>query len=189
MVARPQAGGGERSELLAPATSVETVAGENPEEVIADAAVAEQVGTQEVASRKTVPAPTRPSAADVEDHSVTHMPYRRWCDSCVESRGSGEQRGRHVGRAHGPPRVEVDYWHITIGNPKLMAELADEHPLAEDDAVLQAARREHKVMKGFMARCYGRKPVFAHAASLKGDDAKHYVADLVATDVAPMGHV
>ena len=44
-------------------------------------------------------------------------------------------------------------------------------------------------MKCLVARCYERKAVFAHAIPVTGDDEEHYVADLVATDVAFMGHI
>ena len=91
---------------------------------------------------KAAPAPIKPCAADVEEHNITHMPYRSWCECCVEGRGLGEQRGRHTGRVHEIPRVGIDYWYITTGNLKLRKELADEYPLnAEGDAALQAARR------------------------------------------------
>ena len=74
--------------------------------------------------------PIKPPAADVEEHNVTHMPYMSWCESCVEGRCLGEQRGRHVGRVHKTQRVGIDYWHITTGNLKLRTGLADEYQLA-----------------------------------------------------------
>ena len=37
--------------------------------------------------------PQKPSAADVEEHRVTHIPYRSWCRECVEGKALGEQRG------------------------------------------------------------------------------------------------
>ncbi len=43
-------------------------------------------------------------------------------------------------------------------------------------------------MKCFIARCHESKAVFAHAIPVNGDDEDHYLADLVAIDVAFMGH-
>jgi len=54
---------------------------------------------EEVADLKIAPAPVRPSQAVIEDHNASHLPYRNWCDPCVEGRGLGEQRGRHAGRS------------------------------------------------------------------------------------------
>ena len=70
---------------------------------------------QEVEKLVVAPAPVRPPPAEVAEHEITHMPYRSWCDACARGRGLGEQRGRHVGRAHDIPRVGVDYWFITRG--------------------------------------------------------------------------
>ena len=44
------------------------------------------------------PSPLMPSAAEVEAHRITHIPFRRWCRECMMGRGIGEQRGRHAGR-------------------------------------------------------------------------------------------
>ena len=139
---------------------------------------------------KAAPAPTKPSAADVEEHNITHTPYRSWCDSCVGGRGLGEQRGRHTGRAHEIPRVGIDYWYIITGNLKMRKELVDEYPLNDEgDAALQTARSERKVMKCLIARCHESKAVFARAIPVKGDDEEHYVADFIASDVSFMGHI
>ena len=44
-------------------------------------------------------------------------------------------------------------------------------------------------MKCFTARRYESKAAFAHAVPVKGDEGEHRVADIVATDVAFMGHM
>ena len=31
--------------------------------------------------------PKRPGRAEVDEHKVTHIPFRTWCDTCVASRG------------------------------------------------------------------------------------------------------
>ena len=35
----------------------------------------------------SLPTPGRPSQSEVDDHNVTHVPYRSWCSHCVEGRG------------------------------------------------------------------------------------------------------
>ena len=57
--------------------------------------------------------PVQPTAAEVEEHRVTHLPFRRWCRECMMGRGLGEQRGRHAGRSHSIAIVGVDYFFIT----------------------------------------------------------------------------
>ena len=61
----------------------------------------------------TAPSPTMPSAAEVEEHRITHIPYRSWCRECVMGRGLGEKRGRDYQREHKMAIVGVDYFFIT----------------------------------------------------------------------------
>ena len=69
-------------------------------------------------------------------------------------------------------------------------ELADKYPMTDErNAALTEARKRKEVMKCLILRCHESKAVFAHSIPVKGDDEDHYVADLIATDVAFMGHV
>ena len=145
---------------------------------------------QEAADIKVAPAPTRPSEAEVEEHRITHFPYRSWCDECREGRGLGEQRGRHAGRPHEIPRVGIDYWYITTGGIQSRRDIASDFPEdAAGETLLTRAREDEKLMKCLIIRCHESKAVFAHAVPVKGRDEDNYVANLITTDVAFMGHV
>ena len=39
---------------------------------------------------KVAPSPQEHTPADVEEHRVTHIPYRSWCRECVEGKALGE---------------------------------------------------------------------------------------------------
>ena len=120
-------------------------------------------------------------------HNITHIPYRRWCDCCVEGIGIGEQRGRHGKRPHEIPRVGFDYFYITSGSVKKRDEL--EFSLdAEGEAKLKEARTKGEVVKGLVVRCYESKAIFAHVVPCKGLDEDKYCVDLVTSDVAWLGH-
>ena len=56
-------------------------------------------------------APCTPSKDEVEEHEVTHWPYRSWCPDCVQGRGRAAQhRGRHDYMLEpGDPIVVADY--------------------------------------------------------------------------------
>ncbi len=171
--------------MVAPATD-----GQIEEKSEQDESIEEIEVQEEAADLKVAPSPTLPPPAVVEDHRATHYPYRNWCGPCVEGRGLGEQRGRHAGRVHEIPRIGLDYWYITTGTIKQRKELADVYPLTGDgDAALEEARKKRDVMKCLIVRCHESKAVFAHAIPVKGDDEDHYVADLIASDVAFMGHI
>ena len=140
---------------------------------------------EEVADLKIAADLAQPSAADVAEHRVTHMPYRSWCKHCVAGRGLGEQRGRHVGRRRDIPRVGIDYWFITCGGDlKRRKEIEEEYPLdADGDAKLEEDRSELKIMKCLAVRCHESKAVFAHAVPVKGRDEDNFVANLIKADV------
>ena len=85
--------------------------------------------SQEHEPIKIAPSPTLPSPAEVEEHNITHIPYRSWCSHCAKGRGLGEQRGRHAGRCHTVAIVGIDYFYITADGLMKREEL--EHPVNE----------------------------------------------------------
>ena len=44
----------------------------------------------EVEPLRIAPSPQKPSASEVEEHRITHIPCRSWCRECVEGRALGE---------------------------------------------------------------------------------------------------
>ena len=144
--ARPQVNGrdGEQRGLIAPAEEAEGEKDDDAYEQTAHDHTEDkiEVEVEEAADLKVATSPVRPSAAEVEEHDITHIPYRSWCDACARGRGLGEQRGRHAGRVHEVPRVGIDYWYITSGSVKLRKELTDEFPMTDEgDAALHEARK------------------------------------------------
>ncbi len=86
---------------------------QSSEEVIE---IGEDVQAEEEIEPVTVaPSPMRPSAPLVEEHRITHVPYRCWCRECVEGKALGEQRGRRHGDEAVKliPVVGIDYFYLT----------------------------------------------------------------------------
>ena len=76
---------GEGEPLIAPATELTLDAAEVP--VVRPDAVAAETEAEDAQSRTTRPSPTLPSASEFKAHKITHIPYRSWCDECVECFG------------------------------------------------------------------------------------------------------
>ena len=62
--------------------------------------------------RGSLPAPVLPTAAEIEAHNMTHLPFISWCSACV--RGCGLSMGHcKVDRSHKEdeqiPTVSIDY--------------------------------------------------------------------------------
>ena len=69
---------------------------------------------EDMAPKRISPDPGLPTEAEVDDHEVDHMPFRRWCEECVAGRGTGEQReGQHAA-----PTIAFDYLFVT--NKKIL---------------------------------------------------------------------
>ena len=67
---------------------------------------------EETEPRHTLTTPTLPSAEEVQLHRIDHIPFRPWCDECVE--GQGHERG-HFTVKHGRtiPDVSFDYFVLS----------------------------------------------------------------------------
>ena len=64
----------------------------NPDE---EEAAGEREGEPEEARKaKGTRAPTKPSKEEVDEHMLTHLPFRSWCPHCVR----GNQRGNRTRR-------------------------------------------------------------------------------------------
>ena len=147
-----------------------------------------EVEAEEAAPLAVAPSPTMPSPAEVEEHRITHIPFRSWCRECTMGRGLGERRGRHLGREHKIPVVGVDYFYISNGDLKTRQEL-DFADGAEGDEKIATERQEGKLVKCLVLRCHQSKNVFGYVIPCKGVDEDLFAVKLVVQAVAWMGHI
>ena len=62
----------------------------------------------------------RPSDKEVEEHMMTHLPYREWCNHCVKGKGvRGQHRWREQDEGEAPV-ISVDYMWMTQEEEKGM---------------------------------------------------------------------
>jgi len=102
--------------------------------------------------------PGAPTTAQVEEHRMTHIPFRSWCKWCVLGRGRGIQH-RKAG-ASDVPIIGVDYFFLTKGGFFARREL--EYAVSDEgDAELEAARARGDVAKYLLVRCFLSKSVFS----------------------------
>ena len=52
--------------------------------------------------------PKTPSKEEVEEHELTHIPFRNWCRHCVRGRGK-EEACKREGRVPEVPEVHIDF--------------------------------------------------------------------------------
>ena len=154
------------------------------EDVVAEGVV-EIEGEYDVEPINKASNPRLPSAADVEEHNRTHIPYRSWCKWCVEGRGRGDQHRSSPGSS--VPIVGADYFFMTSGGVKKRDELEYELDATGEEQLL-AARTQGTIVKCIVVGCLQSKNIFAHCVPCKGVDEEGYVADLVVKDVLWLGH-
>ena len=131
---------------------------------------------EEIEPLKVPSSPSQPTAAEIEEHRITHLPFRRWCRECMMGRGLGEQRGRHQGREHEIAIVGVDYFYVTSRGVEDRKELDEEFPeTSEGEAKMQAARQAGGIVKCLVIRCHKTKNIFAHVVPFKGPDEDKFV--------------
>ena len=74
--------------------------------------------------------PALPSKAEVEEHALTHLPYRNWCSHCVRAKGKAADHRRQLDRPRDIRELHMDYCFMGTGaisdaiNPKVTAILA-----------------------------------------------------------------
>ena len=157
--------------------------GDEPEQVhIED----DPTGDADVEQLKGAPDPGQPTWTEIEEHRLTHQPYRSWCKWCVMGRGACFLH-RNMRTKSAIPRIGVDYFYITRGGVHRRDELEQARDPAGDSAV-EDERRNGTIVKCIVIRDWESKNVYAHCIPCKGADEDEYVAQLVADDVAWLGY-
>ena len=83
--------------------------------------------------------PGTPSRAEREEHELTHLPYRPWCDACVRGRAKDKMSLRLTeAYSHScVPRVRMDYCYLTEKiEEEEVADAVDQDPSAGDSATV-----------------------------------------------------
>ena len=101
----------------------------NSEQAVGAAAQAQadgEIGAESVL-RRALPSPYMPSISEIRQHKTTHLPYRSWCDECVEAFA---REWPHLAR-DGPsgraiPVIHIDYACLTEKGLFRPSELSEE---------------------------------------------------------------
>ena len=67
--------------------------------------------SHEARRAKPLAAPTEPTSQERQEHNLTHLPYRTWCQVCVEAKGKLHQHPRLTSKQ---PVVQIDYGFLGL---------------------------------------------------------------------------
>ena len=136
------------------------------EEVEADK---EEEEGEEAQRAKGTRAPTKPSKEEVDDHMLTHLPFRSWCPHCVRGKSKGKPHRKGKGEEKEIPTLALDY------------------------TFMYETQREHEekgmpilVIKDLKQESSGTGMLFAHVVPQKG--VQPYAVKTLAGAIAQLGH-
>ena len=93
----------------------------------------EEESEEDAPKLRLAPTISSPSKEQIEDHRISHYPYRSWCKQCVMGRGVGQPHARSTHESL-VPIVGMDYFYITKEGVRRQTELAKELDTAMEKA-------------------------------------------------------
>jgi len=127
---------------------------------------------EEKSAGKVMPRPSAPSQEEIDEHEVSHLPFRTWCSHCVRCKAGSDPHFRLAlddKTKHRIPSTSIDYFFMGSEG------LSFQDPEIEKDALPLVAQYDEST------RC-----TFAHACPAKG--ANQHVAQELAEDITWLGH-
>ena len=106
--------------------------------------------------------PGTPSPGEVEEHNITHMPFRSWCPACVHGKARDKHHQRRDQSEKGLPEVVFDYCFLGAEGE-------------EETVAIQVAKDRRTRM------------IFAHMVPKKGK-THEFGADAMIEDLEKLGY-
>ena len=88
----------------------------------------ERVSTKKDGHIKKILDPRLPTQSEVDEHNLTHLPYRNWCPICVQAKGKDMDHRSAVDRERGLSEYCFDYcfpgdelgykWSVLVGRER-----------------------------------------------------------------------
>ena len=147
---------------------------------------------QQALKAKGVRAPTQPTPQERAEHELTHLPYRSWCPTCVQSKGRQDhhktQQSRH-------PVIQCDFAYIKSNQDKTVVPIftAIDVQTGMGMAVYvhdktQQMQYMQKCLQNFLWDC-GRNTGILNSTVLQSDQEDLLITILKATALAFGGNM
>ena len=129
----------------------------------------------EAVHRRTLPSPYMPTLSEIRQHKTTHLPYRSWCDECVEA-FAREWPHLHRSSPSGRtiPVIHMDYACLTEKGLFRLDELSEED-------------LEHAVLV-IVGYCSSSRSPFIHVVPSKATSNDKFAAERIVDDIVYLGH-
>ena len=120
-------------------------------------------GEEEAEEPRVIRDPGKPSAREIEQHNMTHLPFRAWCSTCV------------AGRAKEDPHRKVAAEVKELGVPIVSSDFCFPGQQGEDNAIVLVTR-EHL-----------SRSTFAHVVKSKSCVEDPWMVETTVKDIESMG--
>ena len=143
---------------------------QDAEEKEQEATKEEEDQEEEEANKAVAPKiPIKPSQDEVDEHMLTHLPFRSWCPHCVRGKAKGKPHRKQTGTTKEIPTVSLDYMFM--------------HGNQEED---EERGMPILVVKDEPKEGTGTGMVFAYAVPQKG--VQPYAVKKLAETIGQLGH-
>ena len=141
-----------------------------PENLDAESDSSSDEDNNEAIPVNAAPRPNRPSKAEVDEHMLSHLPYRSWCAHCVKGKAKSKKHTcTSQNNDHEIPMVTLDYMFM-----------------GDDSSTDEEGSMPILVVKDVLSPGCGTGMVFAHVVPRKG--ANSYAIKILSKDIAILGH-
>ena len=134
-------------------------------------------GPEEIQAQRKLQSPYLPTLSELQQHRITHLPFRAWCPECVEAFAGEMAHRRSSHERRDFPLISVDYFFLSSKGIVTRDEVENKWDSPPTDTL--------RVLAG---RCSSTKTLFAHAVPQKGDDPNGYAAKCLPDSISWMGH-
>ena len=126
-------------------------------------------------ARRALPSPHMPTISELRLHKTTHIPYRSWCDECVEAFAREWPHLRNDGPSgRSIATINMDYAYLTEKGLFRQADLTEEE-------------LTHAV-QSLVVYCSASGSPFMHVVPSKATSVDRYAAERVVEDIVYLGH-
>jgi thiol-disulfide isomerase/thioredoxin len=127
----------------------------------AEEAIETDEDPEEARVPKVLKSPLQPTAREVEEHNLTHLPFRDWCPHCIMGKARNIPHKKQKDKEHLVPHIHVDYGFLGTEED-------------EEKMIIQVARDEES------------RALLVHAVPRKGLAHVHGAEQLI-RDVEELG--
>ena len=134
-----------------------------------------------------LPDPGKPTAEQLAQHRLTHLPFRAWCPDCVvgKAKDNPHLRQAEERKSESMPTISFDYGFASELKTEDLSENCEKDETEKHEEKKEVSKDTLKIL---VVKDQRTKSIFGHAVPQKGIDEQGYVVKAIAADIAELGY-